>query len=173
MYGRVGGSTRSVCTGERNTGPGQDCFVVDAEILEQVAGACQGRSSCSLPVGGYLTDLSSGCNTNMKELNVTYSCGTINKYGPDVNISSVVQCYPWQSYVLTDDCVYTALLLNKWTDSLDLELMTEEDMKELLKEKLSKSLDPGKHSLSDLSFRSVTGDQSESSSDSDQSTTAR
>lgn len=91
VYGRLGGSTRRVCTGQKNTGPSSDCFVENGEILEQVRAECQGQMECSLPVGGYLTDLSSGCNTNMKELNVTYSCGILLLETSNIQYSSLLQ----------------------------------------------------------------------------------
>ena len=74
-YGRMGGSTKQVCSGQRNTGPAEDCYFSDQGVVDQVRGPCQGQMSCSVPVGGHMADLSSGCNTNIKELNVTYSCG--------------------------------------------------------------------------------------------------
>ena len=73
-YGRIGKS-KQVCSGKKNLGPPKDCLVNDFDILNQVKIPCQASQNCSLAVGGYLADLSTGCNTNIKELNVTYSCG--------------------------------------------------------------------------------------------------
>ena len=57
VYGRLGGNIKTVCSGQRNTGPATECISTDVAVLDHVKGFCQGSMSCAVPVGGHLADL--------------------------------------------------------------------------------------------------------------------
>lgn len=56
---------------------------------------------------------------------------------------------------MDQNCISKALILNLWKTPADLINVTQEDMKTILVEELSKHLDNQEHSLQDLSGRSI------------------
>ena len=70
-----------------------------------------------------------------------------------------VECYPWASYVESIDCLGSSLLLNKWANASELEILAENEKKKLLVTRLSLRLDPSVHSQQELNQRPLSGSE--------------
>ena len=70
-----------------------------------------------------------------------------------------VECYPWASYVESIDCLDSSLLLNKWANASELEMLAENEKKKRLVTSLSLRLDPSVHSQQELNQRPLSGSE--------------
>ena len=69
-----------------------------------------------------------------------------------------VECYPWASYVGSDDCVNTALIQNSWATQEEVATLQDTDKKTMLISGLNLRLDPETHSKPELGGREVASD---------------
>ena len=72
--------------------------------------------------------------------------------------TSVVICTPWHQYVysVSENCLDTALTINRWAKSSDITYMSDLDKRSLLAISLNQVLDEEEHSLPELQSRETT-----------------
>ena len=69
-----------------------------------------------------------------------------------------VECYPWASYVSSEDCVDTALIQNAWATKEEVATLQDTDKRAMLISGLNLRLDPETHSKPELGGREVGSD---------------
>ena len=149
-YGRKA-KGKTVCTGAKDPGPAEDCL--NTKVLSKARSLCHGNYSCSIEVSGSLADISQSCNTNAKELNTTHTCGKHDHTSTVQCCTFAVDCYPWRTYGMGEDCAATALAQNGWIGQEQLRDMGGTDQKEALITNLNNLLDSEIHSVPELSYR--------------------
>ena len=139
-YGR-GKESTEVCGEEDEVTVQGDCW---QDVTTKLRSQCRGESRCTFPVSGLHT-FTDTCSVGQRNLvEVEHVC---------------VECRPWHTTVGDTDCPGAALLGNAWATEAELTNMTDVDKLMRLQKQLSSKLNGSVHSLQEVVFREVQGEQ--------------